>query len=101
MDLRKTMRSDPQDRNNSKKLAAIARMTASAMEKENGRAKARETAKAKARANASAGEPVTAVVPVAATADPAADPPSHLSPGGEQSSPGRFFLNHPFCSLII
>lgn len=44
---------------------------------------------------------MTAVVPaaVAATADPAIDPPIHLCPGGEQSSPGRFFLNHPFYHL--
>jgi hypothetical protein len=67
------------------------------MEKENGRAKAREMVKAKA--SASAAEPVTAAVPVAvaATADPAIDPPIHLCPGGEQSSPGRFFFKHPFC----
>jgi hypothetical protein len=52
----------------------------------------------KAKASASAAEPVTAVVPVAvaATADPAIDPPIHLCPGGEQSSPGRFFLKHHF-----
>jgi hypothetical protein len=90
------MRNVPQDRSNSKKPGAIARMTASAIEKENARAMAREMVKAKA--NASAGEHVTELVPVAvaATADPVIDPPIHLCPGGEQSSPGHLFLNHPF-----